>query len=126
MIDYRLETFARHGESEATKYSDTLYHYTSLTALSGMLFGAKELWFGDAAKMNDTKELSDFLDRLKVACLDTVKPENRAKCEAFFAKVYEHLQVNYPYIMSFSRQADDVAQWERYADNAKGVCMYRT
>ena len=114
---------AKAAERPYYEFGDTLYHYTNLTALNGMLFGKKELWLGEDSFMNDTKELTDFIDKLKTACLDPANQDNQQKYIEFFDKVYAHVKSNYPYIMSFSRRIDDAAQWERYADNARGLCI---
>lgn len=105
------------------KHGDTLYHYTTIEALNGMLFGKKELWLGDASLMNDKKELTDFVDNLKIAMNDIINPEHIEELRVFFEKVNQTVKQSYPYIMSFSKRKDDAAQWERYADNARGICI---
>lgn len=52
-----------------------------------------------------------------------ISSDNIQKCDMFFKKVYDEIPKHYPYILCFSKREDDVAQWERYADNAKGVCL---
>lgn len=53
------------SEIKHTDDNNIIYHYTTIEALQGMLFGNKELWLGDSSFMNDTKELTEFIDRLK-------------------------------------------------------------
>lgn len=111
------------SEIKHTDDNNIIYHYTTIEALQGMLFGNKELWLGDSSFMNDTKELTEFIDRLKNEIISSVHNINKEKCNSFFQKVYECAKKNYPYIMSFSKRRDDAAQWERYANNAKGICI---
>ena len=111
------------SEIKHTDDNNIIYHYTTIEALQGMLFGNKELWLGDSSFMNDTKELTEFFDRLKNEINSSVHNIDKEKCKSFFHKVYECARKNYPYIMSFSKRRDDAAQWERYANNAKGICI---
>lgn len=111
------------SEIKHTDDNNIIYHYTTIEALQGMLFGNKELWLGDSSFMNDTKELTEFIDRLKNEIISSVHNIDKEKCKSFFQKVYECAKKNYPYIMSFSKRRDDAAQWERYANNAKGICI---
>ena len=111
------------ADKDAQKYSDTLYHYTSMPALIGILMGKKEIWFGEASLMNDTKELTDFIDKLREACIIHANPQYLQQYRSFFQRITDQIDNNYPFIMSFSSQRDDVAQWERYANDAKGLCL---
>ena len=43
------------------------------------------------------------------------------KIKDIFNEINNRLQDEYPYAMCLSLLNDDVAQWERYADNAKGI-----
>lgn len=106
----------------AQKFPD-LYHYTSMSVLHSMLFSSHEIWFSEASVLNDTKELLDFIDNLMDATGKIIQPENKLKHQKFFEKVRAQLPSQYPYVFCFSRRADDAAQWERYGDNASGVCI---
>lgn len=44
-------------------------------------------------------------------------------CNEFFEKVFKRIRDEYPYAMCFTKLDDDAAQWERYADDAKGICI---
>ena len=103
------------------KNGERLYHYTSFLALNGIIVN-KELWFGNAATMNDKSELTKFLQDLKTAALIDY-PEKRNDITQLFEKIEQKIDQNYPYEMCCSRLMDNAAQWERYADNAKGVCI---
>ena len=105
------------------KGSRYIYHYTSMEALNSILLSTHELWFSDASGMNDKNELTEFLGKLERATKRVDNPEYNEKQKAFFEKVYSAKDDSYPFIMCFSTNRDDAAQWERYADNAKGVCI---
>lgn len=104
------------------KYDKYLYHYTSIDALYS-IFERRQFWLGNTAVMNDKKENKNFIELLKNALCDDIPADKLSQCDSFFRKVFEHIDSEYPYAMCFSELDDDAAQWERYADNAKGVCM---
>lgn len=101
---------------------DNLYHYTSIDAMRGIL-GDKELWLSNVLSMNDSSECSNFINRL----IKNLKTELDSKYEAdivcFANKIKQNLKENTPFVGCFSKLEDNAAQWERYADNAKGVCI---
>lgn len=103
------------------KHGEHLYHYTSLDALCGILKN-KELWLSNTSNMNDKAETTDFLQRLWLALLDNLDTDKRTKCNNFFDSLYKRIDGEYPFAMCFSTLEDNAAQWERYADNAKGIC----
>lgn len=98
-----------------------IYHYTSIDAFQGMVENG-EFWFGNTANMNDKLEVKDFILKLENAIKDEF-PQITDKCEGFFNKIFERLSTEYPYVMSFSKLHDNAAQWERYANNAKGISI---
>ncbi len=104
------------------KYGSYLYHYTSITALHNILKN-KQFWLGNTATMNDSKEVKYFIELLQTAICDNVPKDRLSHCDDFFQKVFDRIDAEYPYAMCFSKLEDDAAQWERYADNAKGVCV---
>lgn len=94
-----------------------------MEVLNSILLSTHELWFSDASGLNDKNELTEFLGKLERATKRVDNPEYNEKQKAFFEKVYSAKDDSYPFIMCFSTNRDDAAQWERYADNAKGVCI---
>ena len=104
------------------KYEEKLYHYTSFTALIGIL-SKQELWLGNTANMNDKSEIVDFIEKLHTAVANDIYPEKIDDCDCFFEKVHNRLKSEYPFALSFSKLNDNAAQWERYADDAHGVCI---
>ncbi len=117
-----LQTRKEYIQKTVEEYGEHLYHYTDFGALKGTL-EEKELWFGNTATMNDEKELLHFIGNLQSALYKNVKEENLAECEGFFARLFERLEKEYPFALCLSRLGDDAAQWERYADRGRGVCI---
>ena len=97
------------------KFGEKIYHYTSMSSFLGMIDN-KELWLGNTGTMNDRKETVHFVDMLQ-------KELELYKRKEFFEKVFQQIPMYYKYIFCFSKERDDAAQWERYADSAKGVCI---
>lgn len=73
--------------------------------------------------MNDKSEVNYFIDNLQRAVLEDIDSDKQGNCNLFFKKIYNRLQNEYPYAICFSTLNDNAAQWERYADDAHGVCI---
>lgn len=104
------------------KYGKNLYHYTSMASFVGIL-SKKELWLGNVATMNDKSEIVDFIEKLQMAVSMDIDPSMIDDCNIFFEKLYRRLKNEYPFAACFSKLNDNAAQWERYADDARGVCI---
>lgn len=105
----------------ALSYGDVLCHYTSIsTALK--ILESKEIWLGCTSDMNDLKEIRFFIEQLDSA-LEGRSGIDSTKKELFFKRIYDRIPNEYPYAFCLSRRYDDVAQWERYGDQAKGCCL---
>jgi hypothetical protein len=102
------------------KYPNTFYHYTSVAAFYNII-KSHQIWFGNAAAMNDKNEGKEFANALEEALLCDLPDENRKYCTDFFDKLYARIENEATYLMSLSGLKDDVGQWERYADNARGI-----
>ncbi len=109
-------------QNRIEKYGEKLYHYTSFAALYGIIKN-QELWLGNTATMNDKFELINLIESIKKALLEDIDNEYKVKCEGFFDIVFSKIEEKPLFASCFSRLKDDAAQWERYADNAKGVCL---
>lgn len=97
-----------------------IYHYCSLNALDGILKN-KELWLGNTIQMNDTEEELYLINDLNKKLKEDLSEDLYCKCDAFFYRVINELNREYPYAMCFSTLADDASMWERYADDATGI-----
>lgn len=106
--------------------NDILYHYTDFQALDGILRCA-QLRVNNVLNMNDAAEMSHFMSRLCSAVADRLEEEG----EALRAKEVRHLfreelkkEFFYSaYAACFSLYRDDAAQWERYGNRGRGVCI---
>jgi hypothetical protein len=101
-------------------YPGVFYHYTSLLAFYNII-KSHQLWFGNAATMNDKNEGKEFIYALKKDLLEDLQDEKKKCCTDFFNKVCNRIDNESTYLMSLSFLKDDVGQWERYADNAQGI-----
>ena len=119
-----IELREREAEKRINKhqYEAKLYHYTSTASLMGIV-SKKEIWLGNTANMNDRSEIINFIEKLQEAVLNDINPEGIEECKSFFEKLYDRLKCEYPFASCFSKLNDNAAQWERYADNAHGVCI---
>lgn len=104
------------------KYGDTLYHYTSISTLVGILEKG-ELWFSSSSSMNDMSESVFFLDSLIDALTERLGNVYLHKIEEVSQLLHNELTTHYPFIMSLTLLKEDAAQWERYATDAKGICI---
>ena len=101
--------------------TNIIYHYTSVQSLYKILTG-KEFWLGYTSSMNDKSEFAHFAGILKSELINDV-PEKQSAIKKYFKNVNLRIQKEYPYAMCFSVLNDDAAQWERYANNATGICI---
>jgi len=97
------------------KYGNKLYHYTSMPTFFSML-NSHELWLSNTGTMNDRKETLHFIEMIQ-------KELDMYQRNDFFDKIYRQIPGHYKYAFCLSTEKDDAAQWERYADTAKGVCI---
>lgn len=97
------------------EYGHNLYHYTSMNTFTSML-NSRELWLSNTGTMNDRKETIHFIEMIQ----KELKSYQRSD---FFDKIYWQIPGHYKYAFCLSTEKDDAAQWERYADAAKGVCV---
>lgn len=103
--------------SEAT--NGTLYHYTSIPALKSILEKG-EFWLSNLSNTNDKTELVFAIDLFKQNIEPHIFEERKDNLNNFFSML-KNKMYPLPFFMSFTTLPDDAAQWERYADNARGV-----
>lgn len=96
-----------------------LYHYTSIDTLIGILAN-KELWMSNVLNMNDMSEVTDYISRVKEALPEKAMND---RVRNVFDNVEKKMAVEAPYAICFSKLEDNAAQWERYGDNAEGICI---
>ena len=109
----------RYDKNECEKQH--FYHYTSFYALYNIL-KTRELWLSNTAAMNDKNEIKEFFKSLKKWLIDRM-PDKKDSINSMLQYSTRKIEGKYPFAMSFSTWEDDAAQWERYGDNANGVCI---
>lgn len=97
-----------------------IYHYTSNKAFFSIL-RSQTLLLTNITMMNDKTEMLEMVNRLEEDLLKSDADEKRTRA------LISHSEEDYPYIVHlatcFTTLRDDAAMWERYADNAHGVCI---
>lgn len=97
-----------------------LYHYTDISGFLGIIGGTIRL--SNSATMNDKLESKHYLDSLFAA--------SKSLLDSPWIPILDNLKEDYKtlystptYLMSFTENEDDAAQWERYASGGEGVCV---
>jgi hypothetical protein len=113
------------------KKNDLLFHYCSTESFRAILESGK-LRFGDPNMMNDREEMRWAYQVFELAANELLreKPDDPRWGDLnkeFFGRVDDHIGpsqlIMHPTIAAFSRQADLLSQWVRYADDGRGVCI---
>lgn len=109
------------------KYSRAIfYHYTDFQALDGILHQA-QLRVNNVLNMNDAAEMRHFMSRLCSAVVKKLKKDGEMEhAEAVQYLFQEELKKEFfysAYAACFSLYRDDAAQWERYGNRGRGVCI---
>lgn len=99
--------------------NNKLYHYTTISALQGMLLN-KEIWLGNALNMNDRKELLHLSEIIKEKLIKEL-PQKVENIDSYFNEIEKSIKSKDHYAFCLTEYKDDVSMWERYADNGTGV-----
>lgn len=103
-----------------------LYHYTDFQALDGIL-GHAQLRVNNVLNMNDAEEMRYFMNGLCDAVAGRLEGEgDRERAEWVRELFREELEKEFfysAYAACFSLHRDDAAQWERYGNRGRGVCI---
>lgn len=103
-----------------------LYHYTDFTSLDGIV-NKRELRVNNVLNMNDAKEMDLFISGIFGALKDRFSEINDTRMVLRLDEMQRSVQSHYfdlsAYAACFSEARDDAAQWERYANRGKGVCL---
>ena len=101
-----------------------LYHYTDFQALDGILRCA-QLRVNTVLRMNDSAEMRHFMKRLASAIVERLEGEGRRGQARAVQQLFElELKKEYSaFAACFSFQRDDAAQWERYGNRGRGICI---
>lgn len=98
-----------------------LYHYTTFQNFEKIL-KSKSLWLGNVHYMNDRSEMSQVFKYIKEELYQSY-PDKKEEIDKLFEVQSKRFGSAPAYIFSFSRQRDDAAQWDRYANNGAGLCV---
>lgn len=106
--------------------NEILYHYTDYQALDGMLHDA-QLRVNNVLNMNDAAEMRYFMDGLCDAVAKRLEADGELdRAEQVRELFQEELKKEFyysAYAACFSLHRDDAAQWERYGNRGRGVCV---
>ena len=116
--------------------TDLLYHYTSMDALCSILSGFQKnrstgnltFWASSIFAMNDPQELlhgKEVLDTLLPAIEDLfmLSTNNRLIIEELDSERIINDFSNTPFVLSFSKNEDDLSMWTMYGDDGNGVSL---
>lgn len=111
----------------AGKYTDEiLYHYTDFQALDGILRQA-QLRVNNILNMNDAAEMRLFISGLGAAVIERLNADGTKdsiqEVREFFSEELKREFYYSAYAACFSLYRDDAAQWERYGNSGRGVCI---
>lgn len=108
------------------KHHNTLYHYTDFQALDGILRCA-QLRVNNVLNMNDAAEMRHFMGGLCRAILRRLETEGEYRLMGTVRTLFrEELKKEFfysAYAACFSFLRDDAAQWERYGNRGRGICI---
>lgn len=101
-----------------------VYHYTNFSALKGILLD-KGFRLCRTDEMNDKKEMTNFIELVEKSLKNRFRGDSSTlkKIGEKFKEEKAARKNDIAYIASFSAWEDDVAQWERYGNNGKGVSI---
>lgn len=103
-----------------------LYHYTDYQALDGILRQA-QLRVNNVLNMNDAAEMRYFMDGLCDAVARRLEGDGDNERADWVRELFrEELKKEFfysAYAACFSLYRDDAAQWERYGNRGRGVCI---
>ena len=103
-----------------------LYHYTDFLSCDGILNG-RELRVNNVLNMNDAKEMELFVSGIFNAVVKRFSEDQDEKIISQLNIALDAIRSRYfdfsAYAACFSGFRDDAAQWERYANQGKGVCL---
>ena len=103
-----------------------LYHYTDFISCDGILRG-RELRVNNVLNMNDAREMELFISGIFDAVRKRFSQKEDEKIVRKMNETMDWVRSRYfdfsAYAACFSEFRDDAAQWERYANRGKGVCL---
>lgn len=102
--------------------SQILYHYTSAAAAASII-QSNQIWLSEFSQTNDAAEFTYARDRYLEAIPKYAPNYKRVVVQEYLNRLNAFEKRGSMLIGSFTENRDDVAQWERYADNARGCVL---
>ena len=106
--------------------NDIFYHYTDFQALDGILHYT-QLRVNNVLNMNDAAEMRHFMSRMCSAVVKKLlqdgEKERAEEVKELFREELKKEFIYSAYAACFSLYRDDAAQWERYGNRGRGVCI---
>lgn len=101
-----------------------LYHYTDFQAVDGILRCA-QLRVNNVLRMNDSAEMRHFMNHLCSAVTDRLQQDGYlSQAQTLQALFHDEIKKEYSaFAACFSFHRDDAAQWERYGNRGRGICI---
>lgn len=97
-----------------------LFHYTKTSSLLGIL-DSQELYFSCLRNLNDASEGRAILDIIRDLVPTGIAKNLIQYVKKNFSSIEKKARSSYSF--SFTTEEDDASQWDRYADQGKGVCI---
>ena len=124
--EFRIHKGDRKMGDRQDTTNQLLYHYTDYSALDGIV-NKQELRVNNVLNMNDATEMELFITGIFNAVKKRFDPKENEKIIQQLNVMREKVRERYfdfsIYAACFSGFRDDAAQWERYANQGKGVCL---
>ncbi len=109
--------------NKKTRKENTLYHYTDLNGLKGIV--ENQCFFSsNSAYLNDKEEFFYGLKLFKTAISNYTSTSNEE--EEIIAKINEVISNkldSYHFVTCFSLEGDILSQWRAYANDGKGIAI---
>ena len=101
-----------------------LYHYNDFQAVDGILRCA-QLRVNNVLRMNDSAEMRHFMNHLCSAVTDRLQQDGYlSQAQTLQALFHDEIKKEYSaFAACFSFHRDDAAQWERYGNRGRGICI---
>ncbi len=97
-----------------------IYHYCDVNAFLNII-QHKKLWLSATNNLNDYNEINYFLDKALNRIIKSVGQDYYYHFQEFWQDRMLNLQT--PYICSFSKKGDSLSQWRAYANDGKGFAI---
>jgi hypothetical protein len=109
----------------STRPSGTLYHYTSLTGLEGIL-SSGSLWATDIRYLNDAAEMQHTAEiiRIEIAKRLELGSGNPKLLSQLKEWIFDRLENGHMlFVSSFTANGNILSQWRGYCPHGKGVSL---